>query len=407
MKNICLAAIGTRGDVMPVLSLAKLLTGQNKVTVICPPGNRQPVHEQNLQYLEIGDDFSDVVKAGNLPYFREQVELQFNLHHDAYKNADLIIGAGLFYSGRTIAESLNKKYYHIFYTPQVLKSKLHAPPGSKNPFGNQLTNRLLWFKSIRENDLILKKLIDRQRSKSGLPAIKNVYQYFIDRPNTIIAADECLQAIPSEYMDRVKQINFLYSKDSGSLSLELKAFLGNGSKPISINFGSAENISANFRNLLKSTIETVLTAGYRAVVITKIRFDEYDGNGKIIFTDYAPHQMLFDNSAAVIHHGGIGTVYSALRSGTPQIIVPQMLDQFYWSEIISNRNLGISLRCSKDKQYGISLAESINHLLNSKKHKENIEDMKTWLNRADYRKESLSKLKAAIPECILTESDWK
>ena len=32
----------------------------------------------------------------------------------------------------------------------------------------------------------------------------------------------------------------------------------------------------------------------------------------------------------MIHHGGAGTTATAARSGVPQIIVPHLLDQYYW-----------------------------------------------------------------------------
>jgi UDP:flavonoid glycosyltransferase YjiC (YdhE family) len=42
----------------------------------------------------------------------------------------------------------------------------------------------------------------------------------------------------------------------------------------------------------------------------------------------------------VIHHGGAGTTAMATRSGVPQILVPHILDQFYWGERIRRRQLG-------------------------------------------------------------------
>jgi UDP:flavonoid glycosyltransferase YjiC (YdhE family) len=42
---------------------------------------------------------------------------------------------------------------------------------------------------------------------------------------------------------------------------------------------------------------------------------------------YAPHSLIFARAAAVAHHGGIGTLAQALRSGQPQLIVPYFADQ--------------------------------------------------------------------------------
>jgi vancomycin aglycone glucosyltransferase len=44
--------------------------------------------------------------------------------------------------------------------------------------------------------------------------------------------------------------------------------------------------------------------------------------------------------AAVIHHGGAGTTTQAARAGVPQIVIPHILDQFYWASRVSALRLG-------------------------------------------------------------------
>ncbi|XP_027331038.1 sterol 3-beta-glucosyltransferase isoform X2 [Abrus precatorius] len=56
-------------------------------------------------------------------------------------------------------------------------------------------------------------------------------------------------------------------------------------------------------------------------------------NGRLLcFSGSVPYDWLFPKCAAVIHHGGSGTTAAALQSGTPQVVCPFMLDQFYWAE---------------------------------------------------------------------------
>jgi len=43
------------------------------------------------------------------------------------------------------------------------------------------------------------------------------------------------------------------------------------------------------------------------------------------------HGWLFPQVAAVIHHGGAGTMAAALRAGVPQIIAPFFADQSFWA----------------------------------------------------------------------------
>ncbi|KAL3515602.1 hypothetical protein ACH5RR_022504 [Cinchona calisaya] len=56
------------------------------------------------------------------------------------------------------------------------------------------------------------------------------------------------------------------------------------------------------------------------------------GGRLFCFSGTIPYNWLFPRCAAVIHHGGSGSTAAALRSGTPQVVCPFMLDQFYWAE---------------------------------------------------------------------------
>ncbi|MDO7203053.1 hypothetical protein Q5M85_01045 [Paraclostridium bifermentans] len=46
---------------------------------------------------------------------------------------------------------------------------------------------------------------------------------------------------------------------------------------------------------------------------------------------YAPHNLLFPLSKGIMHHGGVGTMASALKSGKPQLIMPFSVDQPFWA----------------------------------------------------------------------------
>ena len=54
----------------------------------------------------------------------------------------------------------------------------------------------------------------------------------------------------------------------------------------------------------------------------------------------APHDSLFPLVAAAVHHGGAGTTTAAARAGIPQVIVPHVLDQYYWARRVERLGLG-------------------------------------------------------------------
>jgi hypothetical protein len=62
--------------------------------------------------------------------------------------------------------------------------------------------------------------------------------------------------------------------------------------------------------------------------------------GTVCLIDGVPHAWLFPRVAAVVHHGGAGTLAQGLRAGRPTLIVPAVTDQFYWGWLVHQRGLG-------------------------------------------------------------------
>jgi UDP:flavonoid glycosyltransferase YjiC (YdhE family) len=55
-----------------------------------------------------------------------------------------------------------------------------------------------------------------------------------------------------------------------------------------------------------------------------------------------PFDTLLPHCSAIAHQGGIGTLFAAARAGTPQLVLPCMLDQYYWAERVRELGLGRS-----------------------------------------------------------------
>jgi UDP:flavonoid glycosyltransferase YjiC (YdhE family) len=51
----------------------------------------------------------------------------------------------------------------------------------------------------------------------------------------------------------------------------------------------------------------------------------------ILLVDEVPHDWLFPQAAAVVHHAGAGTTGAGLRAGVPAVALPVLLDQPFWA----------------------------------------------------------------------------
>ncbi|CAK9176339.1 unnamed protein product [Ilex paraguariensis] len=73
-------------------------------------------------------------------------------------------------------------------------------------------------------------------------------------------------------------------------------------------------------------------------LIEKAEVPEIPDN--VFLLENCPHDWLFPQCSAVVHHGGAGTTATGLRAGCPTTIVPFFGDQFFWGERIYEKELG-------------------------------------------------------------------
>ena len=68
--------------------------------------------------------------------------------------------------------------------------------------------------------------------------------------------------------------------------------------------------------------------GQRAILLTRYT-DQLPASlpDGVRHFDYVPFSQVLHRSAAVVHHGGIGTAAQGLAAGRPQLIMPMTFDQ--------------------------------------------------------------------------------
>jgi UDP:flavonoid glycosyltransferase YjiC (YdhE family) len=119
----------------------------------------------------------------------------------------------------------------------------------------------------------------------------------------------------------------------------LLEFLATGTAPVCIGFGTM--LDADPAATGKLVVEALSRAGRRGVIVR----GQYGFRGvklpdSIFALDTIDHGWLFEQCAAVVHHGGAGTVATTLRAGVPSVVVPHMSDQHAWARRV--QRLGVS-----------------------------------------------------------------
>lgn len=120
---------------------------------------------------------------------------------------------------------------------------------------------------------------------------------------------------------------------------ELEKFLSAGPPPIYIGFGSI--VIDDPDKLTKILLEAVRISGVRAIISRGwSQIGEASASQNILYLDDCPHEWLFQNVSAVIHHGGAGTTACGLLNARPTVIVPFFGDQPFWGQMIANTKAG-------------------------------------------------------------------
>jgi vancomycin aglycone glucosyltransferase len=351
--RIALSAVGTRGDVQPILALGLALRRRGHDVRLCaPPDFHDLSFDAGLPFFPVGHDihqlitstFPDIARRPLAPLriADEMIRFQFDDLRKACEGAQVLVGAGMQLAGPSIAEHLGLPYFYALYSPVVLRSREHPAPLFRGQHRSGLWNLASWWTTEKFVNHLLRGRLNRERANLGLDPIDGVYRHVFRSGQTLLATDPILAGPPTDGRDGVQTTGFWYYDDEVGLEPldpPLLRFLAAGSPPVYVGFGSmpAEDPEA----LTRTMVEAIVASGQRAVLHRGwAGLGGMDLPEQIHVVGSVAHHQLFPRMAAVVHHGGAGTTASALRAGVPQVVLPQIVDQYYWAARM--RRLGVA-----------------------------------------------------------------
>jgi len=69
--------------------------------------------------------------------------------------------------------------------------------------------------------------------------------------------------------------------------------------------------------------------------------EKIEGNSdRIFYINQIPYDWVLPKLYGMIHHGGSGTTHSGAKSGVVQLIIPHIMDQYFWNRLIQKNGLG-------------------------------------------------------------------
>ena len=241
------------------------------------------------------------------------------------QGCDAVLCAGLAaFAGLSAAEYLGIRGIGAGMIPITPTSAFPSPfltpkwvPRALNRSSHGLVNGILW-KAFRSK-------INEARAAFKLPPRAKVW---VDHP-MLYGVSERLVPRPDDWPAEIHLCGQWLRSNSGWIPpQDLAAFLAAGEPPIYVGFGSMTGFDAP--RLLNALIpalrgrRALIHAGWSGMDISTLP-------GNVLAIGETPHDWLFRQTAAIVHHGGSGTSHSAARAGVPSIVSPFAGDQPFWA----------------------------------------------------------------------------
>ncbi|XP_055813057.1 sterol 3-beta-glucosyltransferase UGT80A2-like [Solanum dulcamara] len=363
--QIVMLIVGTRGDVQPFIAIGKRLQDYgHRVRLASHANFKEFVLTAGLEFYPLGGDPKVlagymVKNKGFLPSGPSEIPVQRNQLKDIIGSllpackepdmdtgvpfkADAMIANPPAYGHAHVAEAL-KIPIHIFFTmpwtptsefPHPL-SRVKQPAGYRLSY--QIVDSLIWL-GIRDmiNDTRKKKLKLRPVTYLSGSQVSE-----LDIPHGYIWSPH-LVSKPKDWGPKVDVVGFCFlDLASGYEPPEsLVNWLKDGQKPIYIGFGSLPVQEPE--KMTQIIVEALERTGQRGILNKG-----WGGLGNlaepkdfVYLLDNCPHDWLFLQCSAVVHHGGAGTTAAGLKAACPTTIVPFFGDQPFWGERVHARGVG-------------------------------------------------------------------
>ena len=185
--------------------------------------------------------------------------------------------------------------------------------------------RLEWGER-RFVDPLLTPALSGFRAELGLPPVERVLGRWIHSPDRAVGLFPDWFAPPRpDWPANLVLTGFPGGGAEEPLDPGLAAFLADGEPPVVITLGSA---MAQGARVIREAVDGVRRLGRRAIVLTQFS-NQLPPRlpPDVRHSAWAPLGHLLPHAAALIHHGGIGTLAQALGAGIPHLVVPFAHDQ--------------------------------------------------------------------------------
>lgn len=363
VKRIAVFALGTRGDVQPMLALAKglkaagyqitLVTGENFVAWAQAHGIEAvgTVNMDAIMSSENGIAWSESSRSPAKQLFHmgrlmnEHGQHMAEAAHRGVQGADAVISGFVSdFIGSALAEKYNLPLVSAAlqpYRPTRSGSAALSPIFQR---GTSILNLLMGRFVERLLFNVYGPTMNAFRTQTlDLPAIDlNRYYQRLHETPTVNGFSRFIVPPAADWDEQVYTAGYWFlDEPDWTPPQDLLEFLEAGAPPVYIGFGSMT--SSDPVGSVKRIAEVLTHLGLRGVIPANWggqQFTPDDLPPHLYAVTGVPHRWLFPRMEAVVHHGGAGTTAAGLYAGKPTLVVPHMSDQPYWGRRVAALSAG-------------------------------------------------------------------
>jgi len=366
--KVLLPTIGSAGDVHPMIGLGLALQARgHRVTLLTNPYFQKLINDVGLDFLPVGTveeakatiadpdlwhplkGFGVVARRAILP----SVEIVYR-HIEQHADANTVIAAsGIAFGARLAQEKLGVPTATVHLQPVIIRSLIDAGLAGKLRISPA---QPLWFKRAIFRladwgliDRVVKRPVNEFRRALALPPVHRLFHRWIHSPQLVIGMfPEWFAAPQADWPANTHLVGFpLWDRGGGHTPVpaDAEAFLTAGEPPVIFTPGSA---GAHMHRYFAESVAAVRALGVRAMLVTNHpeQLPRELPPGVQAF-GYLPFSEVLPRAAALVYHGGIGTLAQTIKAGIPHLVVPHGHDQFDNGWRIEQLGLGRSLWASR------------------------------------------------------------
>ena len=382
MTQFIISALGSYGDVHPMVGLGEALRLRgHDVKIITNPYFEVVVARAGLTLLPIGtrEDYIELSGHRDLwhPIRGPRLVLRtavgglrplYEIVSTNYVAGQTVLCAHVLdLASRTASESLDAPLAAVHFAPGVFWSVYDSPRLKGALLGPGVPQWLKRFQFWTSDVLFVNPLLrplNALRRELGLAPVTRVFSFWLNKADVLVGLFPDWFGPPQpDWPTNVRLVGFPLwdAVRDADLGDAVREFLAAGEPPIVFSPGSANKEAHQF---FTAAVEACERLGRRGILLTKYEHQlPARLPAAVRHFGFVPLSKLLPQTAALVHHGGIGSCAQGLAAGVPQLVRPMAFDQFDNSRRLVQ--LGVAEELSVKRFRGATAAESLRRLLSS------------------------------------------